>query len=231
MGAKLNVGAGLTYIPGFVNIDVSPKADVTLDLSQDVLPFDDSSVDLVFSYHTLEHLENYLFALGEIHRVLRHGGRFLLGLPYATHADGHLVNPYHRHSFNESSFDFFEPKKSKGSAVEENPILFIKVFHRFHYIGIFNLVPPPFRSWCRRHLLNVVRKTDFGLVAIKQPEERIPMGAEVRRRLKQEFLQCQRARTFYDTSIPKRGEGLPRSLRRPAKTLYGVWKWWRGHDH
>src|SRR5437764_9834345 len=101
---KLNIGAGGTWIPGLVNVDVAPWADLVLDLNKDRLPFADNAVDCVFSYFTLEHVQNYLFCLAEIHRVLRHGGRFLVGLPYVTSTTYHLVNPYHLHSFNEYSF-------------------------------------------------------------------------------------------------------------------------------
>ncbi len=103
---NLNIGASQTYIPGFTNIDISNKANISLDLSKDSLPFEDSSVDLVFSYHTLEHVPDYLFSLSEIHRVLKHGGHFLVGLPYVTLTEYNLVNPYHLHNFNEYSFDF-----------------------------------------------------------------------------------------------------------------------------
>lgn len=34
----LNIGAGQTYIPGFINIDISGKADITLDLGKEKLP-------------------------------------------------------------------------------------------------------------------------------------------------------------------------------------------------
>jgi len=225
---KLNIGAGRTYIPGYVNIDISPKADVTLDLSQDVLPFEDSSVDLVFSYHTLEHVDNYLFALGEIHRVLKHGRPFLLGLPYVTLTQYHLVNPYHHHNFNEYSFYFFDPDKLKGSAVEENPILFQKVFHHFHYIGMFHLVPPPFRSWCRRHLLNVVRAIDFGLLAIKYPQQRITVSTKDRFRLQLDLFQCLFARIPYDSPLPRQGKKqFPWSMS-PRKIANLVQTWWKG---
>ena len=63
---RLNIGAGQTHIPGYINIDISSKADITLDLGTDKLPFEDDSVDVVFSYHTLEHVPDYLFALSEI---------------------------------------------------------------------------------------------------------------------------------------------------------------------
>jgi SAM-dependent methyltransferase len=193
---KINIGA--TFIPGFTNIDIVPWADVQLDLNKDRLPFLDGSVDLVFSYQTLEHIDGYLFALQEIHRVLKHGGRFLVGLPYATSTMYHLVNPYHRHNFNEYSFDFFEIGKLKSSAVEENGILFKKVFHRYHhYLGVFKVVPEPLRSFCRKHLFNVVRFIDFGLFAVKPPHTSIKVHWGERRRLKREFDRCLRARVPY----------------------------------
>ncbi len=218
---KLNLGAGQTYIPDFVNIDISPKADITLDLGKDRLPYEDNSVDLVFSYHTLEHIPDYLFALSEIHRVLKHGGRFLVGLPYVTLTEYHLVNPYHLHNFNEFSFDFFEPGKLKGSAAEENPILFKKIFHRFHYMGFFKFAPPPMRGWCRRHLLNVVRKIDFGLLAIKQTDQPLPEIG--RRKLVRQFDACLRSRVYYGATP---GVQAPIGLQQRLRQLRA---WWEGH--
>jgi SAM-dependent methyltransferase len=219
-GIRLNIGAGETYIPGYINIDISRKADITLDLGKDKLPFDDDSVDLIFSYHTLEHVPDYLFALSEIHRVLRHGGHFLVGLPYVTLTEYHLVNPYHLHSFNEFSFDFFDAKMLKGSAAEENPILFNKVFHRFHYIGVFNLFPPPFRSWCRRHLFNVVRKIDYGLIAIKKPGNAVLPNSK--QTIIRQFDECLRSRVPYGKGETAQNK---KRIRHPLKRIH---KWWLG---
>lgn len=138
---KLNIGAWQTYILGFINLDISPTADISVNLNKDKLSFDDSSVDLIVSYRTLEHIPEYLFD-SECYRVLKNGGIFLLGLPYVSLTEYHLVNPYHFHNFNEYSFDFFDENQLKGSAAEENRIAFKKIFHRFHYIGIFNIIPP-----------------------------------------------------------------------------------------
>lgn len=218
---RLNIGAGQTYIPGFLNIDISNKAEIVLDIGKDRLPFEDNTVDLIFSYHTLEHIPDYLFALSEIHRVLKHGGRFLVGLPYVTLTEYNLVNPYHLHNFNEFSFDFFDLKKMKGSAAEENPILFTKLFHRFHYMGFFNLLPPPFRSWCRRHLFNVVRKIDYGLIAIKNPEEvAAPYSKKI---LLRQFDACLHSRIGYEEQAKTQdGNRIYRILKR-------FYSWWLGH--
>jgi SAM-dependent methyltransferase len=221
---RLNVGAGETYIPGFHNIDISPDADITIDLNREQLPFEDDSVDLVFSYHTLEHVQEYLFALGEIHRVLRPGGRFLLGVPYVTLTEYHLVNPYHLHNFNEHSFSFFDPDRLKGSAGERNPIQFKKIFHRFHYMGMFHLVPPPLRGWCRRHLLNVVRKIDFGLVKI-DPEAPLLIEGALGDAMRREFQDLLRSRQPY-----RRQDRVARLSRIPGRrALKAAWSWWNGH--
>ena len=168
---KLNIGAGRTYLPGFTNIDISEVADISIDLSNEPLPFADNSVDLIFTHHCIEHIPNYLFALKEIHRVLKHNALLLVGVPYVTSTEFNLVNPYHLHHFNEHSFSFFDPKKLKGSAMETNPICFKKAFHRFYYNGRFNKLPSFLKNWSRRHLFNVVKKIDFGLVAVKNNSE------------------------------------------------------------
>lgn len=194
---QLNIGAGKTYIPDFVNIDISARAEVQLDIGREGLPFDQDSVDLVFSYHTLEHVPDYLFALGEIYRVLKHGGCLLVGVPYVTSSEFNLVNPYHRHQFNEHSFDFFDPQKLKNSAAEDNPICFKKIFHRFHYTSEFDSMTEPMRSWCRRHLFNVVKKIDFGLLAVKDPSKEMPTISDAEKRMLQEFDTCLEKRTAY----------------------------------
>ncbi len=192
---KLNIGAGQTHIPGFINVDISTRADISIDLGREKLPLPDDSAELIFSYHTLEHIDNYLFALGEIHRVLRHGGHFLLGVPYVTLSEYHLVNPYHRHNFNEFSFDFFDPARLKGSAAEENNLCFRKIYHEFHYLSGYRLLPRPVRDWCRRHLFNVVREIEFGLVAIKSSDVMSPFPDPSL--LRAEFSKCLQSRRAY----------------------------------
>ena len=191
---KLNLGASQTYIPGFINIDISNRADILLNLGRDKLPFEDNSVDVIFSYHTLEHIADYLFCISEIYRVLKHSGHLLVGVPYVTLTEYNLVNPYHLHNFSEFSFDFFDPDKLKGSASEDNPVLFKKVFHRFHYIGRYASLPLPLRDWCRRHLFNVVREIDFGLVAIKNVNETLAYNTQ---EMLDEFNMCFNSRTLY----------------------------------
>lgn len=80
-------------------------------------------------FHSRLDAETYLGLISEIHRVLKPGGCLLVGAPYVILTQYHLVNPYNLHSFNEYSFDFFDPTKLKGSAAETDEIDLRKMSH------------------------------------------------------------------------------------------------------
>lgn len=187
---QLHIGCGYTALDDFVNIDIVPGCDIRLDLNKQPLPFDDNSVECVFSFHAMEHFDNYLFVLGEIWRVLKHGGRFLLQVPYVTLTEYNLVNPFHKTHFNEYSFDFFDLEKLKGSANEGGPILFKKAWHRFHYLPEFASTSESDRNFYRRHYFNVVRAIDFGLYAVKPPHRSIEVGDNAAVELQEELDRC-----------------------------------------
>lgn len=225
---RLNIGAGHTRLDGFVNIDRSPRADVVLNLDDDRLPFEDGSVELIFTYHCIEHVRNYLFALGEMHRVLVPGGWLLVGVPYVTQTEYNLVNPYHLQHFNEGAFDFFDPQKLQGSAAEDATIHLRKVFHQFHYMSVFRFMPWPLRGLARRHLMNVVKRIDFGLVKV-DAEGRLPAGMDegnLEARMRRQFGACKLERRPHD--------GVEDEAHFPRETLARRYliplrDWWIGY--
>lgn len=82
---KLNLGSGMTPIPGFVNVDAledAPGVDVVADISGR-LPFEDGTADLVYASHLLEHFptDRVPAMLAEWRRVLRPGGGLLVAVP------------------------------------------------------------------------------------------------------------------------------------------------------
>lgn len=194
---RLNIGAGVSFIPGFVNIDITDRGDICLDLNRERLPFEDNSVDLIFTNHTIEHLDGYLHAIGEIHRVLKHGGELLVGVPYVTLTEFNLVNPYHKQHFNEFSFDFFDPERLLGSAAESGGVMFRKVCHRFHYLPEFANEPPEKQEWFRRHCFNVVREIILCVMAIKDVNRPLPIQADTAQRLMRQYDECLAARVLH----------------------------------
>lgn len=82
---KLNLGCGSVKIDGYVNIDAekSCKPDLVHDFTKKPLPFEDGKVDEVLLFHTIEHINKryHPAILGEIWRVLKPNGTFLISFP------------------------------------------------------------------------------------------------------------------------------------------------------
>jgi SAM-dependent methyltransferase len=66
----------LDYITADLN---SPLADVKMDLHD--IPFEDNTFDIIFCNHVLEHVEDEMRCMSELHRVLKPGGWAILQSP------------------------------------------------------------------------------------------------------------------------------------------------------
>jgi SAM-dependent methyltransferase len=74
---------------------------VDLDIERDALPFADASFDVVMANQVLEHAKDLFWILGEVSRVLKPGGLFLVGVPnMATWHDRLLLVLGHQPSSN-----------------------------------------------------------------------------------------------------------------------------------
>ena len=81
--AKLNLGSGNQRKEGYLNVDLFPGCDVTLDLRKD-LPFDSDCCEQIFSEHCIEHLEypaSVSRLLQECLRILKPGGVLRFSVP------------------------------------------------------------------------------------------------------------------------------------------------------
>lgn len=80
---KLNLGCGSQTKVGFLNIDLFPGGDITLDLRLG-LPFASDCCELIFSEHFFEHFdypEPISFLFRECLRVLRPNGELKFSVP------------------------------------------------------------------------------------------------------------------------------------------------------
>ena len=83
---KIHVGCGSKLFPGWVNVDMNPKGDLTTDLREG-LPFADDTAELIYTEHSLEHFyreHDAPFLLRECLRVLEPGGRIRITVPDAS---------------------------------------------------------------------------------------------------------------------------------------------------
>ncbi len=95
---RLEIGGGIFPVgDGWVNLDTVPSADIIFDLATippGRLPFDDESVDGVYSSHCFEHLRDPMAVLREVARVCRLGATVEIRVPHwlseVAFCPGHL---------------------------------------------------------------------------------------------------------------------------------------------
>jgi SAM-dependent methyltransferase len=107
----LEMGCGPKRLwPGSVAIDVNPRsrADIIHDLNETPWPFSDNSFDIVIAEHVVEHLDNVIKTVEEVHRILKPGGVWYVEVPHFS-SHHHHTDPTHRHAFGARSFDYFVP--------------------------------------------------------------------------------------------------------------------------
>lgn len=135
----LDIGCGDRKLPGAVGIDrlSLPAVDIVHDLDVFPWPIADASYDLVFANHFLEHVTDVLACLGEMHRILKPGGRAVIQVPYFRSVDA-FSDPTHRHFFTASTLDYVCTDTSL-SRYEYTPFTFKKV-------GFWYAWPQPSRN-------------------------------------------------------------------------------------
>jgi len=84
MSVQLHLGCWHRFIPGFVHIDLCDLPHIDYKTNIDSLPmFEDGSVDLVYSSHSLEYFDRVEAerVLAEWYRVLKPGGLLRVAVP------------------------------------------------------------------------------------------------------------------------------------------------------
>ena len=80
----LELGCGqIKRVPHSMTLDINPLsvADVIHDLNVIPYPFPDDAFDMIIAEHVLEHLDDVIAVVGELHRITRHGGVLYVEVP------------------------------------------------------------------------------------------------------------------------------------------------------
>ena len=105
----LNLGCGKTKIPSSIGVDcvlIPGYVDVVHDLNLLPYPFKDDYADEIHLYHVIEHLDDALLKIEEIHRILKPGGNLYLRAPHFS-SNGAFTDITHKRPFSILSFDVF----------------------------------------------------------------------------------------------------------------------------
>jgi len=165
MALRVNLGCGRRYLDGYVNCDVvsTVRCDRRFDLNCTPYPFEADSVDDVLADNVLEHLDDVVRTMEEIHRILKPGGTATILLPYAK-SDWAFQDPTHKHFFTERSMDYFAVDDAYNFYTEARFIVRqarLVANHHTPRLRLRNLLP--FRPILRYFLFNMYDGLHFEL--------------------------------------------------------------------
>ncbi len=114
---RVDLGCGRRKVRGTIGVDIVPSAavDLVADFGQG-LPFKDNSVDAVYAYHLLEHMDDFLCFMGEIWRVCRHDARVYVKVPHGASPFVTWKDPTHKRGLFIATFAYFDDTYFDGAA-------------------------------------------------------------------------------------------------------------------
>ncbi len=104
----LHLGSGHKYAPECVNVDLvaSTKPDIVHNLDVFPWPLPSDHFEEVRAYDVVEHLDNIISVMEEIHRVCRKRAKLKITVPHYSCANA-FTDITHRHYFSVNSFNYF----------------------------------------------------------------------------------------------------------------------------
>lgn len=116
-----DIGCGPNKFPGAVGVDIFERpgvVDVVHNLDEYPWPLEESSFDLVLCNHLIEHVNDFVVMVREIHRILKPGGYFISRTPHYSHVDSY-IDPTHKRHMTTESFNYFLDDSNKSKLYTE----------------------------------------------------------------------------------------------------------------
>lgn len=145
----LNLGCGNNYLDGFINIDLTSKCDLKLDLNIYPYPFEEGSIDYILAEHILEHMDSPINFIKEMHRLLKVGGVLKIKVPHVSALGGAFGNMEHQSYFHEGAVSSIINRYDSGLLLE----------HPFKLIES-SVAYGRFLFWQKREITWIVEKED-----------------------------------------------------------------------
>ena len=113
----LDLGCGNKKARGSLGVDIvpTPVVDVVSDFNYG-LPFRDNSVDGLYAYHLLEHVDDFLGFMGEMWRICKHNARVYVKVPHGSSTFVTWKDPTHKRGLFIATFAYFDDTYFDGAA-------------------------------------------------------------------------------------------------------------------
>jgi len=105
---KLHVGCGTDIRHDYVNLDFMKLkgVDVIHDMNKFPWPFKNNTFEEVYASHVLEHIDDLLQVMQEIHRISKPGAKIIIRGPHFSCGVSYR-DPTHKRMFSYFTFDYF----------------------------------------------------------------------------------------------------------------------------
>jgi hypothetical protein len=106
---RIDIGCGPIPREGYAGVDIVPLPGVAIvrDVERHGLPFSDHTITHVHTAHFLEHVNDLVFVMNEIHRVCCANAIITISVPTLLGPFA-AADPTHVHHFNARTFRYFE---------------------------------------------------------------------------------------------------------------------------
>jgi len=113
-GIKLDIGCSFHKLDGYFGVDIKrgDQIDVVADIHD--LPFLTSSVDVIHTRHTLEHVDDPHRCISEMYRVCKPDGRIVVIAPHFSN-NAYWSDMTHKRPLSVGSFDYFNLEKARNA--------------------------------------------------------------------------------------------------------------------
>ncbi|MBE9029532.1 class I SAM-dependent methyltransferase [filamentous cyanobacterium LEGE 11480] len=131
---KLDFGCGQKKQPGYIGLDgfATPDVDVVHDFDQFPYPFEDNTFDEIVCNSSLEHVDDFMKTVVELHRIAKPGALIKVACPHYSGPDAYR-DPTHKTFFSYFTFDVFD----QGSSYLSPYHGLLKVKHRMFGVPRF----------------------------------------------------------------------------------------------
>lgn len=108
----LDLGCGKRKQKSAIGIDISKDtdADIVHDLNKFPYPFSDNEFDYIYADNIIEHLDDVVKVLEELHRITKNSATIKIIVPFFRSFYA-FIDPTHKHFFTVRSFDYFDSEK------------------------------------------------------------------------------------------------------------------------
>jgi len=105
---KLNLGCGNDIRKGFINLDLDNHkgVDIVHNIDKIPWPFSKGEIDLIYTSHLLEHVNDLVKTMKEVHRICKNKARIIIRVPHFSCGVSYR-DPTHKRFMSYHTFDYF----------------------------------------------------------------------------------------------------------------------------